>query len=403
MKRLRQWALAVLCLFVILPAQGVRAEGQPDVFGQYAVSINAQTGDVLYDKNAHHQAFPASITKILTAIVLMEHLKPADQIVFSQKALDEEKSNYQVEFAVGETMDRDTALMTLMVLSANDVAYAIAEKVAGSPEEFAKLMNAKAVELGAKDSHFIRPNGLHDPQHYTTPYDMAMIARGVLKYPEIMKAMSTKRTSIATSRQTASIFNKATFFENPECLGGKTGFTNQSRNTLVEIDKRGDAVIINVVMASQKPEIYNDMNIISNYAFPQLTKETVLDGAKWSQSIPFLDKRVAGKLEHSADVMVKQGEQGSLQSVVRPVHFHADRLYREGIREGEVIGQVDVVKNGAVLDSVNILAKERTTFQKPVAEKTGISLVSASITVITLLGGAGLGVAIQAMRRRRAA
>lgn len=184
---------------------------QPDVVGKYAVSIDAKTGDILYDKNANAQAYPASITKVLTAILLMEHVAPGEQIGFSQTALNQDKSNYQIEIQPGETIDRDTALMILMVLSANDVAVAIAEHIAGSTEAFSKLMNEKAVELGAKNSHFVTPNGLHDPAHITTPYDMAMITRGALKYPEILKAMSTKQTMVTTSRKTASIFNKATF------------------------------------------------------------------------------------------------------------------------------------------------------------------------------------------------
>ena len=177
----------------------------PNVFSQFATTIDAKTGDVLYDKNAHHRAFPASMTKVLTAILLMEHTKPEDQFTFSQLALDQEKSNYQIEFQPGETINRNTALMILMVLSANDVSYAIAERIGGSVENFANMMNERAKQLGATDSHFVTPNGLHDPNHYTTPYDMAMITRGVQKYPEILQAMNTKRTTVTTSRQTVSI------------------------------------------------------------------------------------------------------------------------------------------------------------------------------------------------------
>ena len=190
----------VICLFFLTPMTlyaetniGVNpeqvapppAEG-PNVFSQFATTIDAKTGDMLYDKNAHHRAFPASMTKVLTAILLMEHTKPEDQFTFSQLALDQEKSNYQIEFQPGETINRNTALMILMVLSANDVSYAIAERIGGSVENFANMMNEKAKQLGAKDSHFVTPNGLHDPNHYTTPYDMAMITRGVQKYPEIL-------------------------------------------------------------------------------------------------------------------------------------------------------------------------------------------------------------------------
>ena len=119
----------------------------PNVFSQFATTIDAKTGDVLYDKT-HIIAFPASMTKVLTAILLMEHTKPEDQFTFSQLALDQEKSNYQIEFQPGETINRNTALMILMVLSANDVSYAIAERIGGSVENFANMMNERAKQLG---------------------------------------------------------------------------------------------------------------------------------------------------------------------------------------------------------------------------------------------------------------
>lgn len=272
------------------------AEG-PNVFSQFATTIDAKTGDVLYDKNAHHRAFPASMTKVLTAILLMEHTKPEDQFTFSQLALDQEKSNYQIEFQPGETINRNTALMILMVLSANDVSYAIAERIGGSVENFAHMMNEKAKQLGATDSHFVTPNGLHDPNHYTTPFDMAMITRGVQKYPEILQAMNTKRTTVTTSRQTVSIFNKSTYFENPYSIGGKTGFTNEARNTLVLLNEKDGNRIINVVMASQRPEIYEDLKQMADYSFGQFVKQTVLDKHSWHQKATYLNKDIDSELE----------------------------------------------------------------------------------------------------------
>ena len=213
----------------------------------------------------------------------MEHTKPEDQFTFSQLALDQEKSNYQIEFQPGETINRNTALMILMVLSANDVSYAIAERIGGSVENFANMMNEKAKQLGARDSHFVTPNGLHDPNHYTTPYDMAMITKGVQNYPEILQAMNTKRTTVTTSRQTVSILINL-IFENPYSIGGKTGFTNEARNTLVLLNEKDGNRIINVVMASQRPEIYEDLKQMADYSFGQFVKQTVLDKHSWHQN-----------------------------------------------------------------------------------------------------------------------
>ncbi|SFC09843.1 D-alanyl-D-alanine carboxypeptidase [Bacillus sp. 491mf] len=377
------------CLFLLAPVK-LYAENvpTPEVFGQFAVTMDAKTGDVLYDKNAHQRAFPASMTKVLTSILLVEHVQPGEQITFSQKALEQEKSNYQIELQAGETVDRDTALMILMVLSANDVAYAIAEHVAGSPENFAKMMNEKAVQLGAKDSHFVTPNGLHDPNHYTTAYDMAMITRGAMKHPEIMKAMNTKRTNVTTSRQTASIFNKGQYFENPFCIGGKTGFTNEARNTLVQMNEKDGNRIVNVVMASQKPEIYEDMRKLADYGFSQFAKQQVLDKNNWTKEMLYLNKSVDGELERSVDLVMKQGEAKNVQAVFKEKHVDEVHLYKTGLRRGDVIGTVDLKKNDQTIESINVLSKADVVFEKP--EETSITKSTFSYELIAGISAAVL-------------
>ncbi|PEX79307.1 D-alanyl-D-alanine carboxypeptidase family protein [Bacillus cereus] len=365
----------------------------PNVFSQFAATIDAKTGDVLYDKNAHHRAFPASTTKVLTAILLMEHTKPEDQFTFSQLALDQEKSNYQIEFQPGETVNRNTALMILMVLSANDVSYAIAEHIGGSVENFANMINEKAKQLGATESHFVTPNGLHDPNHYTTPYDMAMITRGVQKYPEILQAMNTKRTTVTTSRQTVSIFNKSTYFENPYSIGGKTGFTNEARNTLVLLNEKDGNRIINVVMASQRPEIYEDLKQMAEYSFGQFTKQTILDKNSWHQKTTYLNKDVDSELENSAELMLKKDEGKNVKTAFRVNPVNTESLYQKGIHRGEVVGAVDIIKNNQTIATVNVLSKEDVTFAMPKKDtivpeikESNVKVISIGIGAIVLLG-----------------
>ncbi|KFN04616.1 D-alanyl-D-alanine carboxypeptidase [Bacillus clarus] len=363
------------------------AEG-PNVFGQFAVTIDAKTGDVLYDKSAHQRAFPASMTKVLTAILFMEHVKPEEQISFSQLALDQEKSNYQIEFQVGETVNRNTALMILMVLSANDMSYAIAERIGGSVENFANMMNEKAKQLGAKDSHFVTPNGLHDPNHYTTPYDMAMITRGVQKYPEILQAMNTKRTTVTTSAQTVSIFNKSIYFENPYSIGGKTGFTNEARNTLVLLNEKDGNRIINVVMASQRPEIYEDLKQMTDFSFSQFAKQTVLDKNNWHQKTTYLDKDIDCELEKSAELMLKKDEGKNVQTVFRASTVDKESLYHKGIHRGEVVGAVDIKKNNQTIASINVLSKEDVKFVMPKKDTVAPEVKDSNMKTI----GIGIGI-----------
>lgn len=365
----------------------------PNVFSQFAATIDAKTGDLLYDKNAHHRAYPASVTKVLTAILLMEHTKPEDQFTFSQLALDQEKSNYQIEFQPGETVNRNTALMILMVLSANDVSYAIAEHIGGSVENFANMMNEKAKQLGATDSHFVTPNGLHDPNHYTTPYDIAVITRGVQKYPEILQAMNTKRTTVTTSRQTVSIFNKSIYFENPYSIGGKTGFTNEARNTLVLLNEKDGNRIINVVMASQRPEIYEDLKQMAEYSFGQFTKQTVLDKHSWHQKTTYLNKDIDSELEKSAELVLKKDEGKNVKTIFRAASLNKDSLYHKGIHRGEVVGAVDITKNNQTIATINVLSKEDVTFAmpkkdtiEPEIKESNVKVISIGIGAIVLVG-----------------
>ncbi|HDR7638117.1 D-alanyl-D-alanine carboxypeptidase [Bacillus sp. 4048] len=396
--------ITVICLFFLTPMTlraetniGVNpeqvapppAEG-PNVFSQFATTIDAKTGDILYNKNAHHRAFPASMTKVLTAILLMEHTKPEDQFTFSQLALDQEKSNYQIEFQPGETINRNTALMILMVLSANDVSYAIAERIGGNVEKFAHMMNEKAKQLGATDSHFVTPNGLHDPNHYTTPYDMAMITRGVQKYPEILQAMNTKRTTVTTSSQTVSIFNKSTYFENPYSIGGKTGFTNEARNTLVLLNEKDGNRIINVVMASQRPEIYEDLKQMADYSFGQFVKQTVLDKHSWHQKATYLNKDIDSELEKSAELMLKKDEGKNVRTIFRAASLDKDSLYHKGIHRGEVVGAVDITKNNQTIATINVLSKEDVTFPMPKKDTATLEVNESNVKIISI----GIGAAV---------
>lgn len=149
---------------------------------------------------------------------------------------------------------------------------------------------------------------------------MAMITRGVQKYPEILQAMNTKRTTVTTSRQTVSIFNKSTYFENPFSIGGKTGFTNEARNTLVLLNEKDGNRIINVVMASQRPEIYEDLKQMADYSFGQFVKQTVLDKHSWHQKTTYLNKDIDSELEKSAELMLKKDEGKNVKTMFRRLH-----------------------------------------------------------------------------------
>jgi D-alanyl-D-alanine carboxypeptidase len=261
-------------IFLLLLGQVPKAEAAttvPKIYGNYGVVIDAKTGEVLYSKQSDAKWYPASMTKIVTAMLLLDSVKKGTILTASKNAVKQDASNSYFLLKVGEKMSRDDALKALLILSCNDVATMIAEHIAGSEAKFSILMNKKAKEIGAKNTHFITPNGLHHPKHTTTSYDMALLTREAFqKYPEIINAMRFKYATVHTSKRTVKLTNRSQFFTMPNVIGGKTGYTDAARNSLVEIVRKNDVTLIGVVMKSSKQEQYKDLAAMTNYSFKMM-------------------------------------------------------------------------------------------------------------------------------------
>ena len=161
-----------------------------DVYSEAAILIEQETGKILYKKNIDNKMYPASTTKILTAIIAIENCDMFEKVVASKEAIRSVKTGYSnAAIQVGESFTVEELLKVLMVHSANEAGNILAEHISGSVEEFAKLMNVKAKQIGCKNSNFVNPHGVHDENHYTTAYDLALIGRyamQILKFREIV-------------------------------------------------------------------------------------------------------------------------------------------------------------------------------------------------------------------------
>ena len=247
----------------------------PAVGAAGAVVMDAESGAVLYGKNQDKQLFPASITKLMTALLSYENLDPDDTVTFSENAVfGIEFGSSNIGMDVGESITVDEALYGLMVASANEVAIALGERVSGTESDFVSLMNQRAAELGCKNTHFVNPNGLHDSDHYTTAYDMALIAREIYKYPDLIEYMSQLNYHFLPSKNQPDdfwILNTNDFlnneFEYDDIVGGKTGYTDQARETLVSFAERDGKKLICVIMREEPPFQYFDTVDLLNYAF----------------------------------------------------------------------------------------------------------------------------------------
>ena len=236
-----------------------------DISAQTAVVIELNTGKVLYSKNAQQKVYPASTTKILTALIALEECNLDDIVTITEKASGVEGSSIYLE--VGEKISYRDLLYGLMLRSGNDAAIAISDSISGSTEKFAEKMNERAKMIGAVNSNFVNPSGLFNENHYTTAYDMALIAREAMKIPEFREIAASK--SYVADRGEGkynTFYNKnKVVFEYEGGTGIKIGYTKASGRTLVASSERDGMELICVVMNAHN--WFNDSYRLMDYGY----------------------------------------------------------------------------------------------------------------------------------------
>lgn len=221
-----------------------------DIQSRAAVVMDAATGRVLYAKNPELRLMPASTTKLMTALVVIEKARLTDVVTVSRNAANTAPT--RAGLRAGDRVTIETLLYAALMKSANDAAVALAEAVAGSEEEFVALMNMKAMAIGANDTHFINANGLPGRGQFITAYDLSKIMRHAIRYPVLKEILGTRITEIATETgKTMYIKNtNKLLWSDEELLGGKTGYTNQARHCFVCAGERGNETLIVALLGS---------------------------------------------------------------------------------------------------------------------------------------------------------
>lgn len=260
----------------------------PAVSAQAAILMEAETGTVLYGKNIHEELFPASTTKMLTALIAVEQCALNETVNFSYKAVNAvppDGSNMGMD--VGESLSLEECLYGIMVASANEVANAVAEHVAGSLEEFAGMMNERAKKLGCLNTHFVNANGLHAEEHYTSAYDLALIARAYFQNDVLRRIGNTPSYHFVPSAGQPDDFYKKNkhWLINGELpyngiIGGKTGYTTPARGTLVTGCEQDGMRLICVVMKEDAPAQFEDTKTLFDYGYQNFTKVHIADNDK---------------------------------------------------------------------------------------------------------------------------
>ncbi|MBR3637770.1 MAG: D-alanyl-D-alanine carboxypeptidase [Lachnospiraceae bacterium] len=258
----------------------------PAIGAEGAILMEAKTGAILYAKNIDEKLYPASTTKIMTGLLAYENCKLDEMVTFSHDAVfSVSRSDSNIGMDVGESIPMNKALEGMMILSANEVANAIAEHVSGSMDDFAVLMNKKAEEIGCTNTHFTNPNGLHDENHYTTCRDLAMIAKYYFQY-DYLAGLSREPACefVATETQpdsfrlnTKNMLVKGRRYQYDALVGSKTGYTSEARQTLVSAAKKDGLELICVIMKEESPYQFEDTVALFDYGFENFKKVNIAD------------------------------------------------------------------------------------------------------------------------------
>lgn len=272
----------------------------PKVWAEGAILMDMKSGAILYAKNSEKRFYPASITKLLTALVALENSELTDIVTASDSSYDGMDGTYaSLGLKTGEQMSMEDALYGLLFASANEVGHAIAESATeGGYDDFIAKMNEKVTELGGIDSNFVNTNGIHDENHYTCAYDMALIGSAVYQLEAFRNIESNlihdiPATNLSEARIGITQHDKMMLPETSHYCeyikAGKTGFTNAAKSTLVSMADNGTLQLVCVDLANGKALIYDDTRAMCDYGFANFKKLSIKDNEKSEDIVSYDD------------------------------------------------------------------------------------------------------------------
>lgn len=265
-----------------------------DIGSSAGILIDSRTGEILYEKDAYTKYYPASTTKIMTALIVLENVSNLREVAtVSYNAVFSMPSGYSTDLIkVGEELTIEDLLYALLVPSCNEAAVVLAEYVSGNVESFATMMNTRAVELGCKNTHFVNPNGIHNEDHYSTAYDLALIAKEAMKNDTFRKIVSTASYTLPSTNKydridrnlitTNNIIKKSSKYYYENAIGIKTGTTTPAKDCLVAAASKNGIELIAVVLhadklnSSKESIRETDVKNLFEYVFENFSDKTVI-------------------------------------------------------------------------------------------------------------------------------
>jgi len=357
---------AVILLFLHFSSSQVCAQGfDVSVSAASAVLIEAQTGKILYAKNENEKRPMASTTKIMTALLCLESGNLDEQFVVDSSAIKVEGSS--MGLVEGDIVTKRSLCIGMLLPSGNDAANAAAIKIAGSFEKFAEMMNERAAKIGMLNTHFVTPSGLDADGHYSTAYDMALLAREALKNPDFKAICSQKNIKLSYGNPPYDRWlkntNKLLTYYNG-CIGVKTGFTDAAGRCLVSATERNGVCLICVTLKA--PDDWTDHQKMLNYGF-SIVKNYALPVPAISQI------GLVGGFKDSVGVSLASTPKASLTeedfSKVQSTVF-MDKFVYAPVKAGKVVGRVKYSIDGKEILSVPLIVSENADAEAIQKEKS---------------------------------
>jgi D-alanyl-D-alanine carboxypeptidase (penicillin-binding protein 5/6) len=377
MKRLFK-LISLVCVILLLFNYSAFAKAEPandlNIQAKSAVLMEASTGKILYEQNSHEKLPPASVTKVMTMLLIMEAIDNGkisfdDMVTSSEYAAS--MGGSQIYLEPGEQMSVHDMLKAIAVASGNDASVAMAEHIYGSEETFVKAMNDKAKELGMNDTNFVNCNGLDADNHYTSAYDIALMSRELLKHPKIHDYLTIWIDSLRDGKFGLANTNKLIRFY-PGANGIKTGSTGKALYCLSASAKRDGMQLIAVIMAAPNTkERFNAATKLLDYGFANYS---IVSGAKKGELVGELDvlKGITNKVNlvtaSDFNALIKKGQQGNIDKKVNI----ADNLHAP-VEKGQKVGEIVFSAGGEEVGKVDVITSEAV--EKVSVDKVFIKLV----------------------------
>ncbi|MCR4601812.1 MAG: D-alanyl-D-alanine carboxypeptidase, partial [Clostridia bacterium] len=408
---------ALLITAAALPAVSIPAQAAsaPELYGDAAVLINADTGEILYDKNRMRQMYPASTTKIMTVMLALENLDLDSKITVSADA--EAQDGSELGLVAGEQITVKDAVYGTMLLSANDAAWALAEAVSGDVQSFAKLMNEKAADLGCLNTYFVTPNGLPNDSHVTSPMDMAKIAQAAMKEDTFREVVGTYQYTVSATNKSAprpvtntnrllfdlstvNVYGAERTFKYEGCTGVKTGHTNAAGYCLVASAERDGANLIGVIFHSTEAQIYPDMIKLLDFGFTGYAPKTIVKAgdvvgtAKVKYGSP---GSVDVATEEDVVAMVEADAEGNPAGNLKGYSYTLNiNEINAPVTKGTVAGTLTLYNGTDELGSFDLVATENVEMSafhslfKSGSWAKGYILMIGAVLVVSVLGYVGI-------------